>query len=314
MLPVRSIGILKIKNKMATKKPKTPVKSSKAKYVEPGTKAYWAMTPDQRNANTMLNIKESIAGPKKEAPKKSDSKKPVTVVSAKGKTVYDPKARTITTYNKKGKTVEDKKSGSTTNYSSKGATIKYEYAPGFSIVKNKKGQTTTNSDKSGNIKNKKGKTGFNPDGTIIYTRDSRGKIRYDKKGNAIVSSDNTSIEQKAKDVISGKYGSGEARKKALGSDYAKVQAEVNKRMAANKPKTSAPKTAAKTEVTKMEIKRPTKIEYSGPKELQGVTSKPAVDVDKSIDSAMEAIGKSKIMKKGGMVKYKKVGTIKKSKK
>lgn len=50
--------------KSATTKPKAP------KYVEPGTKEYWAMTPDQRNANTMINVKESIAGPKKPAAKK----------------------------------------------------------------------------------------------------------------------------------------------------------------------------------------------------------------------------------------------------
>ena len=48
----------------------TTAKTSASKYVKPGTKEYWAMTPDQRNANTMINVKESIAGPKKPAAKK----------------------------------------------------------------------------------------------------------------------------------------------------------------------------------------------------------------------------------------------------
>lgn len=49
----------------------------------------------------------------------------------------------------------------------------------------------------------------------------------------------------AKDVIAGKYGVGEDRKKALGEDYAKVQGIVNQMMAKNKPASSAPATAPK---------------------------------------------------------------------
>lgn len=41
------------------------------------------------------------------------------------------------------------------------------------------------------------------------------------------SSESVDIEQMAKDVINGKYGNGEARKQALGSNYAAVQARVN---------------------------------------------------------------------------------------
>lgn len=63
--------------KPSASKPKTaPKKTSTPKYVEPGTKEYWAMTPDQRNANTMINVKESIAGPKKPAAKKPTAKAP----------------------------------------------------------------------------------------------------------------------------------------------------------------------------------------------------------------------------------------------
>jgi hypothetical protein len=119
------------------------------------------------------------------------------------------------------------------------------------------------------------------------------------------------LDAEVKKTMSGAYGSGSARKEALGSNYSKVQAEINKRAAASKPKASAPKTVAKPELIKMEIKKPGKIESTGPKELQGVTPpKPAVDVDKSIDAAMEAIGKSKIMRKGGNVKSKTMNKMK----
>ena len=55
----------------------TTTKASTPKYVEPGTKAYWAMTPEQRNANTMINVNESISG----GPKKSTTTKKSTTPS-----------------------------------------------------------------------------------------------------------------------------------------------------------------------------------------------------------------------------------------
>lgn len=227
--------------------------------------------------------------------KKADSKKPVTVNNAKGKTVYDPKE------------------GSTTLYNSKGATTTYKDSPAsFSIVKNKKGQTTTYSDKSGNTKNKKGKTGFNPDGTKSYTKNSKGAtyynndgtIRrvdnkkgttyYDKQGKAIVSSNNTSIEQKAKDVMSGKYGSGADRKKALGADYDKVQAIINKQSATSKAKTAPAKTVtAPAAPEKMEIKKAGPIAYTGPKEL-------AMTAEQKMNANIDKLNKEK-KKKGGQV-------------
>lgn len=70
--------------KSTTTKPKAP------KYVKPGTKEYWAMTPDQRNANTMLNIKESIAGPKKSA-NKAPAKK--SIVNGKNVTSKEGAAK-----------------------------------------------------------------------------------------------------------------------------------------------------------------------------------------------------------------------------
>lgn len=46
-----------------------------------------------------------------------------------------------------------------------------------------------------------------------------------------------SISQLADEVLAGKHGNGDARKKSLGSNYAKVQAEINRRMGAkSKPK------------------------------------------------------------------------------
>lgn len=88
--------------KSTTSKPvakSTTTKPSAPKYVQPGTKAYWAMTPDQRNANTMLNIKASIAGPKKSTTTKKSTtpSKPTPRIaqapvskSKQGKVSYNP--------------------------------------------------------------------------------------------------------------------------------------------------------------------------------------------------------------------------------
>lgn len=46
------------------------------------------------------------------------------------------------------------------------------------------------------------------------------------------SSQSVDIDQLARDVIAGKYGNGEARKKALGSNYDAVQARVNEMLGA----------------------------------------------------------------------------------
>jgi hypothetical protein len=113
--------------------------------------------------------------------------------------------------------------------------------------------------------------------------------------------DNTSIEQKAKDVMRGKYGSGADRKKALGADYDKVQAIINKQMASSKPKTAPAKTVtapAKTVTApeKMEIKKAGPIEYTGPKEL-------AMTAEQKMNANIDKSKKEK-MRKGGMVKSK----------
>ena len=74
--PVKKTTTTKPVAKTTTTKT-TTTKASTPKYVEPGTKAYWAMTPEQRNANTMINIKESISG----GPKKSTTTKKSTTPS-----------------------------------------------------------------------------------------------------------------------------------------------------------------------------------------------------------------------------------------
>lgn len=95
--------------KKTAPKPSTPSKTtstkpSTPKYVQPGTKEYWAMTPDQRNANTMLNIKESIAGPKKS----TTTKKPTTPAKPKPPIAKAPvKKPTTPTYGKNVRSKED---------------------------------------------------------------------------------------------------------------------------------------------------------------------------------------------------------------
>src|SRR5699024_4226456 len=53
---------------------------------------------------------------------------------------------------------------------------------------------------------------------------------------------NKTIEQLADEVIAGKHGTGEARKKALGSNYQAVQNLVNKKLGGNKSKPKPKKT------------------------------------------------------------------------
>ena len=53
---------------------------------------------------------------------------------------------------------------------------------------------------------------------------------------------NKTIEQLADEVIAGKHGTGEARKKSLGSNYSAVQALVNKKLGGNKSKPRPKKT------------------------------------------------------------------------
>ena len=123
-------------------------------------------------------------------------------------------------------------------------------------------------------KTKKPVTGSTVIGNTKFTIKDKNNFKAEPnlKKPTVKTPDNTSIEQKAKDVMSGKYGNGDARKKALGSDYDAVQAIVNKQLAGKNNKSSKPatKSAEKTPeapMEKMEIKRPSSIAYTGPTEL-----------------------------------------------
>lgn len=61
------------------------------------------------------------------------------------------------------------------------------------------------------------------------------------------------LDAEVKKAMSGAYGSGAARKSALGDNYSKVQAEINKRAAAKKS-TTAPKAETKRETPSMSTK------------------------------------------------------------
>ena len=61
------------------------------------------------------------------------------------------------------------------------------------------------------------------------------------------------LDAEVKKTMRGQYGNGAARKSALGDNYSKVQAEVNKRIAAKKS-ASAPKAKTKREIPSMSTK------------------------------------------------------------
>ena len=128
-------------------------------------------------------------------------------------------------------------------------------------------------------------------------------------GKAPVKKETFNLDAEVKKTMSGAYGSGEARKKALGTNYAAVQAEINKRSAANKPKTStAPKAApAKTETKSepivMKTKKVTEIPTSGAKSISPVATKSGgsgLGAKAKTDQEMAKLG----FRKGGAVKRK----------
>ena len=326
---------------MATSKNKKSIPASDSRYKN--------MTPAQRNANTLKNIKESFAGPQKktETKKPADTKKPVTVNNAKGKVTTNPDG-TVEVKNKKGKTFTDttgqkyvsNKKGTTTtnsegttiNYSKKGYTAKYPI--GNVVVMDKKGKTETSS-KGTTVKNKSGYKFTSKDGTVttknskgtqiknkdgsITTKNSKGITTTPPAKKTTPASNNTSIEQKAKDVMSGKYGTGAARKTALGADYDKVQAIINKKATATKAKPTGPsKGTVATMQKNIKDEQEGRLKFDEPvasvstksTEVKPEVKPTAADVDKSIDAAMKGIAKSKIMKKGGTVKMKYGGSMK----
>lgn len=134
--------------------------------------------------------KKAAAPVKKAETKKAEPKKPVTVINAKGKTIYDPKDRTITTYSNKGKTVVDKNPKSenygTTVSNKKGTVQKLkesEKGSAKTVIKNKKGTSIQYNKKGepGYDKIVKDKTGFTRySNNNIYKSDKKGS-RYIKR-------------------------------------------------------------------------------------------------------------------------------------
>ena len=112
--------------------------------------------------------------------------------------------------------------------------------------------------------------------------------------------DSVSIEQKVKDTIRGKYGNGAARRKALGADYNKVQAEINKRMSSSRTKTVPAKSVKATEAVaeKTETKKPeAKKTVDTSKPYQGSGMGAMERADKEFEEKLK-------LKKGGAVKSK----------
>lgn len=70
-----------------------------------------------------------------------------------------------------------------------------------------------------------------------YIADEVNKRLSGSSNNSVSSSDISakSVDELAKEVIAGKYGNGDARKNALGSRYAEVQAKVNEILNSSKP-------------------------------------------------------------------------------
>ena len=128
---------------------------------------------------------------KKVEVKKAEPKKPVTVVNAKGKTIYDPKDRTITTYSSKGKTVTDKNPKSEnygTTVSNKKGTIQKlnanEFGDPKTVIKNKKGASIQYYKKGDPgyrkvVIDKSGYTAYTNED--IYKNDKKGPRYIDRK-------------------------------------------------------------------------------------------------------------------------------------
>lgn len=239
------------------------------------------MTPAQRNANTVKNIKDSLAGPKKytgiSSAVKSAAKAPAgkTPVKTPVKTPAKPK-----TESKKAIPASDPRYKNMTPAERNANTLK-NVKESVAGPKKATGIKTAvaNAAKKGPTKK--------------ATNLPEVKVTPPKK--TTPASNNTSIEQKAKDVMSGKYGSGAARKTALGADYDKVQAIINKQSSTSKAKTASAKTVTAPE--KMEIKKAGPIEYTGPTEL-------AMTAEQKMNANIDKLKKEK-MKKGGIVKSKK---------
>lgn len=113
------------------------------------------------------------------------------------------------------------------------------------------------------------------------------------------------LDAEVKKTMSGAYGSGAARKKALGANYSKVQAEINKRSAANKPKTtSTPTKSERVEIGSLPLRKVTEADLKpSPKPAAPVVKTSGgsgLGTKEKTDQEMEKQG----FRRGGSVKRK----------
>lgn len=106
-------------------------------------------------------------------------------------------------------------------------------------------KTVTN--KTSTPTNKKGSTTSNKKSNLVKDIKTKSILSKTPSNAPKTKTSTFNLDAEVKKTMSGAYGSGAARKQALGANYSKVQAEINRRAAANKPKTStAPKSTATT--------------------------------------------------------------------
>ena len=242
----------------------TKSNNSSQKYIKPSDPRHKYLTHAQRNANTLLGIQQSVATPKKQTSVIKAAKPTMTAIK-KGAGIAAKTASKVTP-----KAPANKTSTGIFNADVSSALKKLTSTP----------KAPTNKPpikpKAPQIKME-----MYPKKPTIKAVGT-GKVPSIAKataGKAPVKKEAFNLDAEVKKTMSGAYGSGEARKKALGTNYAAVQAEINKRSAANKPKTStAPKAApAKTETKSepivMKTKKVTEIPTSGSKSISPVATK-----------------------------------------
>jgi hypothetical protein len=146
-----------------------------ATYIKPSDPRYKKLTPAQRNANTLLNLKNSV----KPAPAKPMAKKPTT--TSKGKTSIDKDGNKVV-IDSNGKTVTSKDKSSITYYNKRGKTTIKSDSDGFTTksVVNKKGRSLSYiDDGSKSLYNKKGKMNIGPWGSSLTNKSGRSIKRED---------------------------------------------------------------------------------------------------------------------------------------
>ena len=290
------------------------------------------MTPAQRNAETLKNLSASLTGPKKttkpstkgKAPAKSKSKgvvdkandfidwafrdsvnkKVASASKAVSKKISNPLNQAIASINKK---VDE----------AGRAAINKKVASANKVI-DKAIRKPINT-KVASIAKKVDKKISEPIRTAIYgkpkpaakapAKKAPAKKETAPKKTVTTPSSNASIEQKAKDVMSGKYGNGAARREALGADYDKVQAIINKNASVSKAKVTPKAVPAEIVIPqaapeRMEIRKPELIPYTGPKELVGKTSNAYQGSGMGAMERAEKEFETNNFKKGGIVKSK----------